>query len=140
MSSESESIESEASNASQYGEEFAPSEQLEREEITVTELPEWTRVDLDIPDVDDETTRRDFSSLTERERYLPLSHVLSPTDQWRAIYTALESNFRRTDGLPKVSDNALASVADATVYSIESGNTVPNAAYALLAYASKRNV
>jgi len=127
-----------SSQISQYGEEESDYENPT--EITVTKLPQWTTVDLDVPDFDDQTTRRDFDSLSARERYLPLSHVISPADEWRAIFIALQSNFTRTDGLPKVSDRSLSDAADAIAYSIQIGNVVPNAAYSVLRYASYRNV
>lgn len=130
------SIASEASVASQYGKDLS-----ESEDATVQYFPQGTRVELDVPDVNDETVRQDFDSLTDEERrLLPLSYVLSPADQWRVIHTALASNFRSTDGLPKVSDRALSNAADAIAYSIQLGNSVPNAAYSLLQYASKRDV
>lgn len=88
----------------------------------------------------DITIKRNFESLTDKERYLPLSYIISIAEQWEIIYGALFTNFRLTNNLPKVSDEALSFAADSVAYAIEKGNKVPNSCYSLLDYAFKRRV
>lgn len=88
----------------------------------------------------DDTTP-DFVNLSERElAYLPMSYVLSQTDQWRIVSNALSSKFVNKHELPRVSDYVIKLVADSISYSISKGNNPVSAAYAILKYAEKRGV
>lgn len=136
--SEGSEIMSEYGGESQYGEEMLTED--EDETIRIHEYPEWTEVIIEIDNYHDDTLRPDFSSLTMKEHYLPLSYIVSPAEQWRIIYNALISNFIQTSDLPKVTDKQLTIVADAISYSARHHNKIPNAAYSLLQYAIKRQV
>ena len=88
----------------------------------------------------DDTTP-DFANLSERElAYLPMSYVLSQTEQWRIVSNALASKFTNKHELPRVSDYVIKLIADSISYSISKGNNPVSAAYAILKYAEKRGV
>lgn len=79
--------------------------------------------DIELDFALDYDLKKNFADLTEDEaRLLPLSFVLSDTDQYLVILKAFESNFKQTFNLPKINDKTLSIVADACAMSIDSSN------------------
>jgi hypothetical protein len=118
-------------NQSQYG-------SAEEEEVNVNENEgKWVYVENEEPII--ELDRLDSSILSTQELNLPLVYLKTKTDQWKIIHTCLVTNFRNRQYLSRVSDNVLNTIVNAINYSIESGNTVPNAAISILQYSLKRN-
>jgi hypothetical protein len=133
--SETESIASERSQVSQYGDDDEPSIRI----ISRNMAEDVEEIEFDRPDED---FRKNFENLSSTERrLLPLTHVLSSTDQYRIIANALESNFRNTLNLPKVSDDILQISADMCALAANNTrNRVAVAAELLINYADKRRV
>lgn len=129
--SESDHSEQSEDLNSQYGSE-------DENDIIVDENEgKWVYVEYEKPD-EEELDKPDASLLTTEELNLPLSYLKSKTDQWKIVQTCLTSNFRNNQYLSRVSDNVLKTVVHAIKYSIDSSNTVPNAAISILQYNSKR--
>jgi hypothetical protein len=153
-----ESIESEASldsnseisgddDISQYGSGEAEAEagsdldehisRVVREEIG----PTWIQVEIETDNVEsDKNTLPDFERLPHKDRYLPLSFVLSLVDQWKIILKCLATSFVSVNDLPKVSDEVLAEAADFCIFAHQKRGNLSSAARALIDYAHQRNV
>lgn len=119
-------------------------EPLEEEEVyhrkyqrKYQKIPKWIE---EVTKFSDSSLKQDFKTLNASERYLPLSFVLSPTEQWKIIEKAILSNFKRIDDLPKISDYHLSFAANVMTYAIQKGNVVPKAVYSIIEYANKRRV
>jgi hypothetical protein len=130
---------SESGEISQYGSE---NEEEENEPVhrgnVHEDVPLWTVVEVETNETIDPDTRPDFSLLTDKERFLPLSYVLSRVDQWDAILKCLSSEFTIVADLPKVSTSILSEAADYCAYADARNLLKTNSAYALITYAQQR--
>jgi hypothetical protein len=65
-------------------------------------------------EIQEDYLKKNFKTLSEVEkRNLPLTFVLSLTDEYRVLYEAIQSKFTRSVNLERVSDDTLSLIADA---------------------------
>jgi hypothetical protein len=132
-----------------YGEDYPEEEFPERDygfeqDIDIDEIGgeifREARKTKDVIQIDKDSLI-DPSQLTSEELYLPLSHLISPIEQWEICLRAINSGFRYVNNLSKVTDFTLKKILNIITYSVsKNGNSIlPYGAIKLFEYGIKRN-
>jgi hypothetical protein len=83
----------------------------------------------------------DFSIMDDEEFNLPLSYIMTPTDQWTTILEACNSKFTIVGNLGKVSNSILRLAAEAAAMAIRNGTAKTSKVNnAFIRYAEQRGV